>query len=50
MGGAGWVEKLRIRLNSVQFQLRLPVGAELGNTFLLNSVFTPIFERFGVQS
>jgi hypothetical protein len=24
------VEKLRIRLNSAQFQLKLPVGAELG--------------------
>jgi hypothetical protein len=27
----GWAEKLRIRLNSDQFQLKLPVGAELGN-------------------
>ena len=27
----GWEEKLRIRLNSAQFKLKLPVGAELGN-------------------
>jgi hypothetical protein len=26
----GWVEKSRLRLNSAQFQLKLPVGAELG--------------------
>ena len=33
MGGGGGVyeEKLRIRLNSAQFKLKLPVGAELGN-------------------
>jgi hypothetical protein len=37
VGGGGWVgvgggeEKLRIRLNSAQFELNLPVGAELGN-------------------
>ena len=29
-GGGGWEEKLRIRLNSAQFKLNLPVGAELG--------------------
>ena len=27
-----WEEKLRIRLNSAQFELNLPVGAELGKT------------------
>ena len=31
MGVGGWEEKLRIRLNSAQFELNLPVGAELGN-------------------
>ena len=31
MGVGGWEEKLRIRLNSAQFKLKLLVGAELGN-------------------
>jgi hypothetical protein len=30
VGVGGWVEKLRIRLSLAQFQLKLPVGAELG--------------------
>ena len=28
--GRGWVKKLRIRLNSAQLKLKLPVEAELG--------------------
>ena len=31
MGGGGWEEKWRLRLNSAQFQVKLPAGAELGN-------------------
>jgi hypothetical protein len=31
-GVGGWEEKLRIRLNSAQFELNLPVGAELGKS------------------
>ena len=31
MGVGGRKEKLRIMLNSSQFKLNLPVGAELGN-------------------
>ena len=34
-GGGGWEEKLRIRLNSAQFKLKLLVGAELGNIYNL---------------
>ena len=34
MGMDGWEEKLRIRLNSAQFKLKLLVGAELGNNKL----------------
>ena len=30
-GWGGWEEKWRLRLNSAQFQVKLPVGAELGN-------------------
>ena len=32
MGVGGGEEKLRIRLNSAQFELNLPVGAELGKS------------------
>ena len=31
LGRGGWDEKWRIRLNSAQFKLKLPVGAEHGN-------------------
>ena len=31
VGVGGWLDKLRIMLNSAQLQLKLPVGAELGN-------------------
>ena len=30
MGGVGGVEEWLLRLNSAQFQLKLPTGAELG--------------------
>ena len=30
-GGGGGVEESTLRLNSAQFQLKLPAGAELGN-------------------
>ena len=30
-GGVGGVEESTLRLNSAQFQLKLPAGAELGN-------------------
>ena len=31
VGGGGWEEKWRLRLNSAEFQVKLPAGAELGN-------------------
>ena len=31
----GWEEKWRLRLNSAQFQVKLPAGAELGNRMTL---------------
>ena len=34
VGGVGGVEESTLRLNSAQFQLKLPAGAELGNTVL----------------
>ena len=46
MGGGGWEEKLRIRLNSAQFELNLPVGAELGNiVIVIASCQVTLFER-----
>ena len=38
MGVGGLVEKLRIRLNSAQFHLKLQVGAELVNNQLQSGV------------
>ena len=31
-GGVGGVDESTLRLNSAQFQLKLPAGAELGNS------------------
>ena len=38
VGGVGGVEESTLRLNSAQFQLKLPAGAELGNKPICYSV------------
>ena len=42
VGGVGGVEESTLRLNSAQFQLKLPAGAELGKniTFLRGVILT----------
>ena len=35
-GGGGWEEKWRLRLNSVKLKLKLPAGAELGNSMYIS--------------
>ena len=42
VGGGGWEEKWRLRLNSAQFQVKLPAGAELGN------IIHPLFVQFDI--
>jgi hypothetical protein len=40
-GGVGWVDcsGVIIKLNSVQLQLQLPAGTELGNTDITSSLY-----------
>ena len=42
VGGGGWEEKWRLRLNSAQFQVKLPAGAELGNIMFFTTYFTKV--------
>ena len=44
------MEKLRIRLNSVQFQSKLPVGAELGNMLTRVMKFPDRWVQFYIQT
>ena len=50
VGGGGGEDKWRLRLNSAQFQLNLPAGADIGNEFMIRFRYKDLSENINNDS